>query len=402
MNYSHRYRWAGVNSAGQAVQGCLEAKTPTLAKILLHKQGVTTQKISKERPFGLRASSRIKPSDITQFIRKMASLLSAQVPLTQALELLTSGEENHRLKCLLRALQCDVQSGLSLADALRKHSKHFNALTCHLIQAGEQSGTLTIILSKLAHYQEDLDNIQKKLHATLAYPLAILAIAACVTTGLLVFVVPQFQELFESFNASLPAFTQSIISLSHGIKHYGLALLAFMFGSAYSFRALYKKSTRLALIYDRLLLNIPLVGKMLHLTIITRFSQTLAILLSAGTPLVEALSVSSNIANNLRYTHAIQSMRDDIIEGHALKHALEETRLFPSLMVQLVGIGETSGRLEAMLTHLAKQHDEALRHTLQTLSSLFEPCLMALLGLWVGSLIVAMYLPIFQLGAIVS
>jgi len=402
MNYPHRYRWAGVNSTGQAVQGCLEAKTPTLAKILLYKQGVTAQKISKERPFGFRPTPRITLTHITHVTRQIASLLSAQIPLLQALELLTCNEENDRLKRLLHTLHCDVQSGLSLADALRKHRKYFNPLMCHLIQAGEQSGTLVTILTRLAEHLEKQHNIQKKMRAVLAYPLAILAIAACVTTGLLLFVVPQFQELFESFNAALPAFTQRVISLSYGIKHHGLMILASMFISNYAFRALYTNSQRLRLTCDHVLLRLPIVGNMIRLTIIARFSHTLAILLSAGTPLVEALTISSNISNNLHYSKAIQAIRDNIIEGHTLKRSLEETTLFPNLMAQLIGVGETSGRLEPMLIHIAVQQEETLCHAIETLSGLFEPCLMALLGLWVGSLIIAMYLPIFQLGAIVS
>jgi len=403
MNCYHRYRWVGVNGAGQLVQGCLEAKTSTLAKILLYKQGVTAQKISREQPWGLiKPASRIKPANITQFIRQMASLLGAEVPLIQAFELLRAGEDNQRMRQLLHALQCDVQNGLSLADALHKHPSYFNALTCHLIQAGEQSGALITLLTKLAHYREEQHNIQKKMRAALSYPLAILSIATCVTVGLLLFVVPQFQELFESFNTPLPAFTQSIINLAAHIKQHGLTALVLGVGCTYTLTSTYKKSTRTRLSIDRFVFKIPMLGPMTKQTLIARFAHTLSILLSAGTPLVDALTASSNITRNLVYARAILTIRDTIIEGRSLKHALEESMLFPNMMVQLVGIGETSWRLESMLIHIAKQQDEALRHVIQTLSGLFEPFLMAVLGLWVGSLIVAMYLPIFQLGAIVS
>ena len=403
MDCYHRYRWVGVNSAGQAVRGCLEAKTPTLAKIHLHQQGVTARKISKERPFAcIRPSTQIKPSNITQFIRQIASLLAAHVPLIQALELLRAGEDNSRMRRLLHTLERDVQNGLSLADALHKHKTYFNVLTCHLIQAGEQSGTLMTLLTKLAEYREELHRLHKKLRATLSYPLAILSIATCVTVGLLLFVVPQFKELFDSFHAPLPVFTQTIINLAAGIKQYGLTALALGAGCAYTLISYYKKSVRIRFTLDCFILKIPLLGSMIKQALIARFAHTLSILLSAGTPLVDALTTSSNIAQNLLYTRAILAIRDSIIEGHSLKRSLEESMLFPHMMVQLIGIGETSGRLESMLTCIAQQQDEALTHVIETLSGLFEPFLMAVLGLWVGSLIIAMYLPIFQLGAIVS
>ena len=403
MNSYHRYRWVGVNGSGQLVQGCLEAKTSTLAKILLYKQGITAQKISREQPLAfIKPASRIKPTNITQFIRQIASLLGAEVPLIQALDLLRAGEDNQRMRQLLYTLQCDVQNGLSLTDALRKHPSYFNALTCQLIQAGEQSGALIALLTKLATYREELHAIQKKVRATLSYPLAILSIATCVTLSLLLFVVPQFQELFESFNTPLPAFTQRIINLAAHIKQHGLTALALGIGCTYTVISAYKKSTGTRFFIDRFIFKIPMLGPMTKQALIARFAHTLSILLSAGTPLVDALTASSNIARNAVYAHAILTVRDSIIEGRSLKHALEESMLFPNMMVQLVGIGETSGRLESMLIHIAKQQDEALRHAIQTLSGLFEPFLMAVLGLWVGSLIVAMYLPIFQLGAIVS
>lgn len=403
MDCYHRYRWVGVNGAGQLVQGCLEAKTSTLVKILLYKQGVTAKKISREQPFDLiKPASRIKPANITQFIRQIVSLLSAEVPLIQALELLRSGEDNQRMRRLLHTLQCDVQSGLSLADALRKHTSYFNPFTCHLIQAGEQSGALIPLLTKLAHYREKQLSIQKKIRGALAYPLAILAIATCVTLGLLLFVVPQFQVLFESFHTSLPVFTQSMINLAAHLKQHGLTTLAVGTACTYTLKSYYKKSNRIQFILDATMLKLPLVGSLAKQALIARFAHTLSILLSAGTPLVDALTTSSNIAANAVYARGVLTIRDSIIEGRSLKHALQESRLFPNMMVQLVGIGETSGRLEPMLMHIAKQQDETLGHTIQTLSGLFEPLLMAVLGLWVGSLIIAMYLPIFQLGAIVS
>lgn len=403
MDCYHRYRWVGVNGAGQPVRGCLEAKTLTLAKIHLHQQGVIAPKIAKERPFAyFRPSLRIKSSNITQFIRQLASLLSAQVTLIQSLGLLRSGEDNPRMRRLIHTIERDVQHGLSLADALHKHKLYFNPLLCHLIQAGEQSGALITLLTKLAAYREELHRLHKKIRSTLSYPLAILSIATCVTVGLLLFVVPQFEELFDSFHAPLPHFTQAMIHLASGIKHRGLITLILSAGCIYSLLSSYKKSTRTRWICDRLILKIPFFGTIIKQALIASFTHTLSILLSAGTPLVDALTASSSIAHNAVYSQAILTIRGHVVEGHSLKRSLEESMIFPNMLIQLVGIGETSGQLESMLTHIAKQHDEALGHAIQTLSGLFEPFLMAVLGLWVGSLIIAMYLPIFQLGAIVS
>ncbi|MDF1685005.1 MAG: type II secretion system F family protein [Legionellaceae bacterium] len=403
MDCYHRYRWVGVNGAGQPVRGCLEAKTLTLAKIHLHKQGVTAHKISKERPFAyIRPSSKIKPLNITQFIQQLASLLSAQVPLIQALGLIRSEEDNPRMRRLLHTIERDVQHGLSLADALHKHKIYFNPLMCHLIQAGEQSGALIALLTKLATYREDLHRLHKKMRATLSYPLAILSIATCVTVGLLLFVVPQFKELFDSFQAPLPFFTQCMINLAAGVKNFGFIALILSAGCIYTLRLSYKKSTRTRLLFDRLILKTPLLGPIIKQGLIARFAHTLSILLSAGSPLVDALTASSSITHNAVYSQAILAARANIIEGHSLKHSLEESMVFPNMMLQLVSIGESSGRLESMLASIAKQEDETLGHAVQTLSGLFEPFLMAILGLWVGSLIIAMYLPIFQLGAIVS
>lgn len=397
------YRWVGVNCAGQTVRGQLKAKNATLAKITLHQQGIHTKKIKQAHRFlKYVKNNRIHSTHITHITRRLSALLDAQIPLFQAFELLKSGEENHRLKKLLHQIQEDIQSGIPLADALKKYPKYFSTLFCHLIQAGEISGALVTLLKQLANHRETREKITQKIKKSLAYPIAILSIAFIVTIGLLIFVVPQFQLLFESFHASLPAATQGLINCSQFIKVYGFILLILSVTGFYSLQYFYQKSSAFAMKVDALMLRIPLIGSILRDIILARLTHTISILLSAGLPLVDALKISANIAHNAPYTKAMLDIQTALTEGHPLQRTLENTGLFPNMMTQIVGMGEASGQLDNMLAHLAEQQNDDLKHKLEVLSSLFEPILMAILGLWIGSLIIALYLPIFQLGAIVS
>jgi type IV pilus assembly protein PilC len=403
MDGYSQYRWVGVNRAGQTVRGQLKAKSTTLAKIALHQQGIETKKIKQTKPFlKYFKNIRIKSSHITSLTRQLANLLQAEIPLLQAFELLKSGEDNPRIQKLLHHIQINIQTGIPLADAFQKHPKYFNVLFCHLIKAGELSGTLVILLKQLSTYQEARDKLKQKIKKSLAYPIAILSIACAVTIGLLLFVVPQFQMLFKSFHASLPTATLCLIACSKYIKTYGFILFLLTILCFYLLRYFYKNTRKITLKLDAFILKLPLIGVIIQEMIVARVTQTLSIILSAGLPLVDALNISANITNNLHYTEAILTTRTALTEGHPLQRTLENTGLFPNMMTQIVGMGEASGQLNHMLAQLALQQSEALTHKLDVLSSLFEPILMAILGLWVGGLIIALYLPIFQLGAIVS
>lgn len=403
MDSHHRYRWVGVNHLNQSVHGYLTAKNITLAKITLHQQGVKITHIKPtQRLLGYLKNKRVRAHHITQLTRQLADLLQSHIPLLQAFELLKSGEDNPRLKQLLNAIQTDVQSGIPLADALRKYPAHFNALFCHLIQAGEASGALMHLLKQLANHQERQAKCIQKIKKSLAYPLAILSIAACVTFGLLRFVVPQFQTLFESFHAELPFATQCLIQSADYIKAYGLISIISMGSCMYAARYAYQQYQTLTLKCDAFILKLPLLGPLFKAMILNRLTETLSILLSAGLPLVEALTIAAPSCNNLYYTKAILAVQSTLTEGQPLQRTLENTGLFPSMMTQIVGMGEASGQLQSMLKQLAHQQSEALNHMLDLLGSLFEPILMAVLGLWVGGLIIALYLPVFQLGAIIS
>ncbi|MDF1678520.1 MAG: type II secretion system F family protein [Legionellaceae bacterium] len=403
MDGYQQYRFVGVNRLGQTVRGHIKAKNMTLAKIILHRRGVQAQKI-KSTHFFLNPFKRyrIKPIHITQLTLGLARLLQANIPLLQALELLKCGETNPRIEALLCTIQTDIQSGLSLADALKKHPKYFSALFCHMVQAGELSGTLKTLLRQLSNYREARDALRQKIKKSLAYPTAIIGIACTVTLGLLLFVVPQFQQLFESFNAHLPAATLCLIQSALFIKTYGLICLTVTLLGAYCLRYLYTHTPRVTLTLDTYFLKLPFTGSILRDIIVTRLTQTLSILLKAGMPLTDAVARTTHITNNACYTQALLTIQNALREGHPLQAAFENTALFPSMMTQIIGMGEASGQLTAMLTHFAEQQDETLKHQLDVISSLFEPFLMAVLGLWIGGLIVALYLPIFQLGAIIS
>ncbi len=403
MDGDSQYRWVGVNRTGQTVHGQLKAKNTTLAKIALHQQGIETQKIKQTQPFlKYFKNRRIQSSHMTAITRQLANLLQAQIPLLQAFELLKSGENNFRVQKLLHQIQEDIQTGLPLAKALQKHPQYFNTLFCQMIKAGELSGTLVTLLKQLSNYQETRDALKQKIKKSLAYPVAILSIACAVTLGLLLFVVPQFQLLFKSFHASLPTATQYLIVSAQSIKRYGFSLFLMLILCVYLLQYFYKNTHKITLKLDALMLQLPILGAIIQDIIIARITQTLSILLSAGLPLVDALNISAHITNNLCYTEAILTTQTALTEGHPLQRTLENTGLFPNMMTQIVGMGEASGQLNRMLEQLAFQQNETLTHKLDVLSGLFEPILMAVLGLWVGGLVVALYLPIFQLGAIVS
>jgi type IV pilus assembly protein PilC len=393
-----RYRFTGVNRAHQTVHGSLVAKNKTLAKIELFKQHIHVKKIIRDN----KKIARISYQTITRFTRSLSALLKAHLPLVQALELLEHSEANPRMRSVLKNLQHDVQTGIPLAHACRKHPRYFTALFCHIVYVGERSGSLTRLLNQLASHREAEGRMKKKIRAAMTYPLAILSVACCVTLGLLLFVVPQFQTLFASFDAALPKATLSLIWLASALKNYGLMLFVVILISAYGCRYLHVRTDKIAYMCDDLKLRVPLLGHITRLAMLTRITQTLSILLSAGLPLVDAIGVCANLAANRRYTQSLLTIQTQLTEGYPLQRAFEETGLYPAMMTQLIGMGEASGRLESMLEHVAEQQRDALHHAMQTLSSLFEPCLMALLGLWVGGLIVALYLPIFQLGGLVS
>lgn len=403
MDRQVRYRWVGVNQAGQTVRGYIEAKNITFAKIALHQQGINARQIkSVQSVVKYLKYMRIKRADIAHLTRRLATLLKAQIPLVQALELLKAGEENLRLKDILSIIQSDVQSGVPLAEAFKKHPQYFNALFCHLIKAGETASALVMLLEQLASYLESREQMKQQLRKSLSYPITIFVIACIVTLGLLIFVVPQFKTLFESFQTELPHATMGLLTCSTWVQHWGLCVAVLIVSICYMMKFFYKHLSTVTFYMDYFSLKIPCIGPIFKQIMVTRFIQTLYIILSSGLSLVEALQLSAHVTHNTYMTQGILTAYTSLKEGRTFKYALENTELFSNQLIRIVEIGEASGQLLHMLKYLGLQQEETLKHELAILSGLFEPILMAILGIWIGCLVIALYMPIFQLGAIVS
>ena len=343
----------------------------------------------------------ITSRDLTGFTRQMATLIEAGIPIIQSFSIILKGLTNNRMINLLQTLKQTVESGSTLADALRQHPTYFNSLFCNLIAAGEQSGSLELMLDKVATYKEKTETLKNKIRSAMAYPLSIILIAIIVSGGLLTYVVPQFQSLFESFGAKIPPLTSFVITLSHWFIQYYILLFFILSGSIYGFIYAQRHSIKFSQKIDGIILKIPMIGPILLNAIIARFTRTLSITFAAGLPLLDALNAVKGVTGNHLYTFGTEDIKKHVARGHTLSHSLENTKLFPSLVVQLVLIGEESGTLEKMLNKLADFYEEAVDNAVNGLSRLLEPLIMALLGLLVGGLIIAMYLPIFKLGSVI-
>ncbi|MFC3907560.1 type II secretion system F family protein [Legionella dresdenensis] len=396
------YQWEGVNRAGEKVNGIIESKSIAIAKADLRKQGILIKKVVKKRkPFFDKKNKKIKQADITVFSRQMATMIQAGIPLIQSFDIVSKGQSNQRMKNLIDAIKKDVETGLTLAEALHKHPAYFNELFCNLVDAGEKSGSLEIMLDKVATYKEKMETIKKKIKKALTYPMAVLVVAFIVTAALLIFVVPQFESLFKGFGADLPALTRGVVRLSEIFQSWWYIIFGTLGAAIYAFIYAKSHSPEFAQNIDRLLLKFPIVGSILEKAAIARFSRTLSITFAAGMPLVEALKSVSGATGNILYAKATNKIREEVSTGQQMQVAMENTHLFPNMVVQMVAIGEESGALEQMLSKVADFYEEEVDNAVDSLSSLLEPLIMSILGILVGGLVVAMYLPIFKLGSVV-
>ncbi len=396
------FHWEGISSAGQLIEGEIEARNIAFAKSELRKKGVTVKKIAKKRTsFFDRKNKKITQGDITTFSRQMATMIEAGIPIIQSFDIVAKGQSNKRMKDLIESIKTDVESGSTLAEALSKFPVFFNDLFCNLVDAGEKSGSLDIMLDKVATYKEKVETIKKKIKKALAYPMAVMVVAFLVTAGLLIFVVPQFESLFKGFGAQLPAFTEAIVQLSKVFQHYWYLIFSAVFGAIYSFIYALQHSPNFAQAIDRSLLKMPVIGTILVQAAIARFTRTLSITFAAGLPLVEALNAVAGATGNIIFSNATFKIQDEISSGQQMHIAMESTKLFPGMVVQMVAIGEESGTLEKMLSKVADFYEEAVDNSVDALSSLLEPVIMTILGVLVGGLVIAMYLPIFKLGSVV-
>lgn len=394
--------WEGTDQRGARTQGELSARTEIVARAELRRQGIRVVKIRK-KPIALFSSGqkKIRTKDIAIFSRQLATMLSSGVPLVQAFEIVGRGHENPSMQDLLLKIKSDIEGGIPLAEALGRHPLYFDDLFCNLVQAGEQAGVLETLLHKIAEYKEKTESIKAKIKKALTYPAAVIVVAVVVTSILLIFVVPQFEELFKGFGADLPAFTRMVVDLSKFVQQWWYVVLGIVIVLVYVLVQLKKRSEKFNQIVDQLALRVPVVGEIIHKAAIARFSRTLATMSTAGVPLVEALESVSGATGNFVYSNAVLQMREDVSSGSQLQQSMRQTALFPNMVVQMVAIGEEAGSLDSMLGKVADFYEEEVDNAVDSLSSLIEPMIMAILGVVVGGLVVAMYLPIFKLGSVV-
>ncbi len=396
------FLYVGTDKKGARVQGEIEGYNADLAKVTLRKQGINPLRVRKKpKPLFGGGGKRIIPKDIAIFARQLSTMMSAGVPLVQAFEIVGRGHEKPLMQELILGVKSDVEGGSNLSQALAKRPKHFDELFVNLVDAGEQSGTLETLLDKIAIYKEKTEELKAKIKKALFYPTAVVAVAIIVTAILLLFVVPQFESIFSNFGADLPAFTQMVIGLSRWMQAYWFVFFASIGFGIVGLVKLKQKSKWFADLLDKLTLKAPVFGEILTKAAIARFARTMSTMFAAGVPMVEAMESVAGASGNAMFYAAIMKMRDETSTGEQLQASMRRTGLFPNMVVQMVSIGEESGSLDAMLGKVADFYEQEVDNAVDAMSSLLEPLIMVFLGVVVGGLVVAMYLPIFKLGAVV-
>ena len=394
--------WEGTDKKGARTKGELKGMSVALVKAELRRQGINPLKVKKKpKPLFGGSKKKITAKDIAVFSRQMATMMSSGVPLVQSFEIIGRGHDNPGMQDLIMTIKADVESGSSLSEALAKHPRHFDELYCNLVRAGEQAGILETLLHKIALYKEKTEAIKGKIKKAMFYPTAVIVAAFIVTVILLYFVVPQFESLFKGFGADLPALTQMVINMSVIVQNYWWAMLGAIGGGVFAFIEAKKRSPKFNHFLDRLSLQFPIIGDIVNKATIARYARTLATMFAAGVPLVEAMTTVAGAAGNIVYTNAILRMRDEVSTGVSLQMGMRQTGLFPNMVVQMVAIGEESGSLDAMLAKVADFYEEEVDNAVDGLSSLLEPMIMGFLGVIIGGLVIAMYLPIFKMGEVV-
>lgn len=398
---SATFSYEGIDRKGSKVKGEITGKGPALVRAELRKQGIQAKKVVKKREMSLGGKKKIKPMDIALFTRQMATMMKAGVPLVQAFEIVSDGLENPSMREVILKLKADVESGNNFAGALRQHPRLFDDLYCSLIESGEASGSLETMLDRVALYKEKTEALKQKIKKAVKYPIAVICVAVIVTGILLVKVVPTFQELFEGFGAELPGFTQFVIGISEGLQANFLAILFVTAALIIGFTEARKRSQGFKDAVDRGLLKLPIIGPITHKATVARFSRTLSTTFAAGVPLIEALDACAGATGNVVYRKAVLQVKEDVATGQQLQFAMRSTGVFPAMALQMTAIGEESGALDAMLGKVAGYYEDEVDNMVDGLTSMLEPMIMAVLGVLIGGLIIAMYLPIFQLGQVV-
>lgn len=395
------FTWEGIDRKGSKVKGELTGASPALVKAQLRKQGISPQKVRKKSVSLFGAGKKIKPMDIALFTRQMATMMKAGVPLLQAFDIIGEGFDNPNMRKLVDELKQEVAAGNSFAASLRKKPQYFDDLYCNLVDSGEQSGALETLLDRVATYKEKTEALKAKIKKAMNYPIAVIVVAVIVSAILLIKVVPQFQEVFASFGAELPAFTLMVIGLSELLQEWWLIVLLALAATVYLLGSMHKRSEKFRNWVDRSVLKLPIVGDIIYKSSVARFARTLSTTFAAGVPLVDALDSVAGATGNVVFRNATMKVKGDVSSGMQLNFSMRTTGAFPTMAVQMTAIGEESGSLDEMLGKVATFYEDEVDNMVDGLTSLMEPMIMAVLGVLVGGLIIAMYLPIFQLGSVV-
>ena len=394
------FLWEGKDKKGNRVRGRGLAKDEREMRADLRRQGIAATRVKKERKL-FKSEGKVTAEDIAIFSRQLATMLTAGIPMVQAFEIIGVGHDKPAMQKLVLSIKQDIETGNALHVALGKHPLYFDDLYTNLVEAGEHAGALETVLDKIATYKEKTEALKKKIKKALFYPAAVLAVAVIVTVILLIFVIPQFESLFKGFGADLPAFTQFVIELSRWMQKNGWLLLIVVIGAGFAFGYFYKRSRPMRQLIDKLSLQVPVIGPILKKAAIARYARTLATMFGAGVPLVEAMKSVAGATGNIVYQDAVLRMRDEISTGMRMQRAMENTGLFPNMVVQMIAVGEESGSLDEMAAKVADFYEADVDAAVDALSSLLEPLIMVILGVLVGGLVIAMYLPIFKLGAVI-
>jgi type IV pilus assembly protein PilC len=394
------FAWEGKDKRGTRVKGKSLAPDEVALRTDLRRQGIAPSKIRKQSQ-AFKSGGKVRAGDIAIFARQLATMLAAGIPMVQAFEIVANGNDKPAMQKLILDVKNDIEGGTSLHESLGKHPLHFDDLFVNLVQAGEQAGALESLLDKVATYKEKTEALKKKVKKALFYPAAVLAVAVVVTVILLIFVIPQFESLFKGFGADLPAFTQMVINLSRFVQAQGVFIAMVVAGAVYAFTYFHKRSRKMRQTLDKIMLKFPIIGPILNKSAIARYARTLSTMFAAGVPLVEALDSVAGATGNIVYEDAVMKMRDEVATGQRLQRAMENVGLFPNMVIQMIAVGEESGSLDEMSAKVATFYEAEVDNAVDSMSSLLEPLIMAILGVLVGGLVIAMYLPIFKLGAVV-
>lgn len=393
------FAWEGRDKRGNRIKGKSLAPDESALRVELRKQGIAPSRIRKQSQS--MKGGKVNAADISVFARQLATMLASGIPMVQAFEIVGSGSEKPALQKLILEIKSDIEGGSSLHEALGKHPLQFDDLFVNLVEAGEQAGALETLLDKIATYKEKSEAMKKKVKKALFYPTAVIAVAFLVTIILMIFVIPEFQKLFQGFGANLPAFTLFVINVSELIQHQGIYLAIVAGAAVWTFLYFKRRSRKMREVLDRITLKIPIIGPIVNKAAIARYARTLSTMFAAGVPLVEALESVAGACGNIVYEDAVMKMKDEVATGQRLQRAMEARGIFPNMVVQMIAVGEESGSLDTMSGKVATFYEAEVDNAVDAMSSLLEPLIMVVLGVVVGGLVIAMYLPIFKMGQVI-